>query len=297
LGLSNNDLQPVRGPKSVGTAKEGSNLKILGQLKNAIHLKLGYHGCHFQDQPIVLDGLAMDFNLSGPFLCKHQINQLHDKRCLGIQGRQVPLLSTLTSVAVIPPKDLSNHAYFADNVIPAHTTQLVQLNVPAVQLGFQPGGDVMLTGRGNFMRSTDLHPWINVISQVNRGGRLTTGVMNTTLHAIKVGKDSRYGQVKLMINEGEKQDFAWRRISLLEAKPDTSVKVMSKTVMERMMEGPLSKWMVVPTTEANQARKIEVLIKRFQLDEKDCLTTAENKVKTAALLLLKYWATLSFNGS
>jgi hypothetical protein len=200
-------------------------------------------------------------------------------------------------VAVIPPKDLSNHAYFADNVIPAHTTQLVQLNVPAVQLGFQPGGDVMLTGRGNFMRSTDLHPWINVISQVNRGGRLTTGVMNTTLHAIKVGKDSRYGQVKLMINEGEKQDFAWRRISLLEAKPDTSVKVMSKTVMERMMEGPLSKWMVVPTTEANQARKIEVLIKRFQLDEKDCLTTAENKVKTAALLLLKYWATLSFNGS
>jgi hypothetical protein len=55
--------------------------------------------------------------------------------------------------------------------------------------------------------------------------------------------------------------------------------------------------MVGPTTEANQARRIEVLIKRFQLDEKDCLTTAENGVETAPLLLLKYWATFSFDGS
>jgi hypothetical protein len=181
----------------------------------------------------------MDFNLSGPFLGKHQINQLHDKGCLGIQGHQVPLLSALTSEAVIPPEDLLNHSYFADDVvIPAHTAQLVQLNVPAVQLGFQPGGDVMLTGCGNFMRSTDLHPWINVISHVNRGGRLTAGVKNTTPHAIKVGKHSRYGQVKLMINEEEKQDFPWR-ISLLEAKPDTYVKIMSKTVMERKKDKPM----------------------------------------------------------
>jgi hypothetical protein len=40
-----------------------------------------------------------------------------------------------------------------------------------------------------------------------------------------------------------------------------------------------------------------VLKKKFQLDEKDCLTTAENGVETAALLLLKYCATFSFDGS
>jgi hypothetical protein len=196
----------------------------------------------------------MDFNLSGPFLRKHQINQLHNKECLSIQGRQVPLLSALTFEAVIPPEDLSNNAFFADDVvIPAHTSQLVQLNVPAVQLRFQPGGDVMLTGCGDFMRSTNLHPWVNVISHLNRGGQLTAGVMNTTPHAIKVGKDSRYGQVKLTIKEDEKKDFPWR-ISLLEAKPDTYVKVISKTVVERKTDEPLPEWMVGPTTEANQPR-------------------------------------------
>jgi hypothetical protein len=72
---------------------------------------------------------------------------------------------------------------------------------------------------------------------------------------------------------------------------------MSKTIVERKTDKPLPEWMVGPSTEANQARRIEVLVKKFQLDEKDCLTTAENGVKTATLLLLKNWATFSFDGS
>ena len=40
----------------------------------------------YADRPIIVKGLTMAFNISGPFLKKHQIDQLHSKQAIQVQG-------------------------------------------------------------------------------------------------------------------------------------------------------------------------------------------------------------------
>jgi hypothetical protein len=82
IGLTRNNLQKVPGIQEVGTAMSGTGLKVLGELKNPIHLGFGGCATRFKCGPVVLEGLSMPFNLSGPFLAKFGIDQLHSEGAL-----------------------------------------------------------------------------------------------------------------------------------------------------------------------------------------------------------------------
>jgi hypothetical protein len=82
LGLTRDNLQEVPGIQEVGTAKSVTGLKVLGELQTLIHLRFGGCATCFKCPPVVLEGLSMPFNLSGPFLAQFGMDQLHSEGAL-----------------------------------------------------------------------------------------------------------------------------------------------------------------------------------------------------------------------
>jgi hypothetical protein len=99
LGLTRDNLREVPGIQEVGTAKSGTGLKVLGELKTLIHLRFGRCATRFKCRPVVLQGLSMPFNLSCPFLAQYGINQLHSEGALLAQGKKIPLVASLNPSA------------------------------------------------------------------------------------------------------------------------------------------------------------------------------------------------------
>ena len=95
LGLTTDDLRPLS-TKTIGTAKTGASLTVLGEVKTSLRLKLGGGTDKtFKTRPVVIQGLSMPLNISGPFLKLHKIDQLHSKDSLRVQGRDIALLKPL----------------------------------------------------------------------------------------------------------------------------------------------------------------------------------------------------------
>ena len=131
IGLSLSDLQPVLGAKQVGTAKAGSGLQILGELKTPISLMLGQGKTEFKCRPVVLEGLSMPFNISGPFLHENHIDQLHSEGALSVQGRKIRLVASLDNST---EEALCSNAYvIGKEVIPPHCTKNIMCMVAEVK--------------------------------------------------------------------------------------------------------------------------------------------------------------------
>jgi hypothetical protein len=86
LGLTGDDLREVPEIQEVGTAKSGTGLKVVGELKTPIHLRFGGCATRFKCRPVILEGLSMLLNVSGPFLAQFRINRLHSEGALLVQG-------------------------------------------------------------------------------------------------------------------------------------------------------------------------------------------------------------------
>ena len=57
-------------------------MKILGETKNNFHMTLGEFPTKFKFKPVVVQGLVSSINIGGPFLKRHNIDQLHSRDCL-----------------------------------------------------------------------------------------------------------------------------------------------------------------------------------------------------------------------
>jgi hypothetical protein len=95
LRLTRDDLLEVPGIQEVDTAKSGTGLKVLGELKTPIHLQFGGWATRFKCRPVVFEGLSMPFNLSSPFLAQFGIDQLHSEGALLVQGKKIPMVASL----------------------------------------------------------------------------------------------------------------------------------------------------------------------------------------------------------
>ena len=87
-----NKLQPVVN-KSIGTAKKGISLDVLGKVRQPLKLKLGHVAVTLKTYPIVIKGLNSAFNISGPFLARYGLDLLLSKQAIRVKGRLVPLRS------------------------------------------------------------------------------------------------------------------------------------------------------------------------------------------------------------
>ena len=98
LGLGKSDLRQLPQTK-LGTARRGVHLTILGELVRPLKLEVVGAKPQFSFRPIVVDRLAMDVNLSGPWMKHHKWDQIHSSDAIRIGGC---LLYTSPS-----PRDLS----------------------------------------------------------------------------------------------------------------------------------------------------------------------------------------------
>lgn len=109
LGFPHGRLHPLP-TRAIGTAQRGSLLRILGEVPARLDLT-------FLDKPdapvlpfkpAVVRGLAMECNISGPFLKGHGIDHLHTKDALSIRGTEIPLMATLQE---------RRHAYAGESIV------------------------------------------------------------------------------------------------------------------------------------------------------------------------------------
>ena len=303
LGLTTADLRPLKGISSVGTAKAGASLKVLGELSKPIALRFGGLSTAFKCRPVVLDGLAMPFNISGPFLKQHNFDQIHSRDALRVQGRDIPLVAS-----VEPPckeETIKSEVYCASTVIvPPNHLSYIPVRAPEVESRKMPSGDGILSGDGDFMSKTDLHPWAHTLISMPESGQLHVGVMNTLGTEVTIPEGTRYGCFRLTVSPEQQHQFPWRICTLQSNSPVSSSsnsgssdgsQNASKRVPPSSPVKP-SSFMGGPTTDLNKKDRLLFLVEKFQLDKSPFLTKKEDLLK-AGKLLLDYWDLFSFDGS
>jgi hypothetical protein len=87
--------------KPVGTAKKGATLKVLGEVPRALwmHFTAVPRLPPIRVRPAVVEGLAMECNISGPFMKGHSIDHLHTKDALRMKGTLIPLMAQISGAA------------------------------------------------------------------------------------------------------------------------------------------------------------------------------------------------------
>jgi len=279
LGLTLNDLRPLAIQK-VATAKAGAALRVLGELKKAIHLNLGGLDTRLKTRPVVVEGLAMPFNLSGPFLKLHNIDQLHSRNAVRYQGREIPLCTQQDELVIGTAGESPRHSsavYTMDDVdVPGNSQLVVALRASEVERRALPSGDGLLHGAATFEAATDLHTWNGAMVTCAASGQLQGGLMNTLAETIHVPAGQRYGTFT-RVNTGAEA------VPLVGA-----LQVAAATKTGTAANGTKPK-------QWTREQKKDWLRQEFKLDDSPCLRTTTEKADALALLL-EFWDVFSHNG-
>ena len=184
-------LRPV-GQSSVGTAKHGARLKVLGETVQAVPLKFRGSSMTLYTKPVVIEGLAMDINLAGPFLQEHKIDQLHSKGVLRMGTHHIPMVASLAGGAAPIP----GQGFFAyvngQQVVPARAASPLQLRLGRTA-SRGSSENAILESLPSFMEATDLHPSLAALVTWDTEGLTTVRVLNTQDEPIVVEDGRRYG--------------------------------------------------------------------------------------------------------
>ena len=197
LGLRKEDLEEDPQFQQVNTAKQGAALQVLGKPKRKLRLQLGMLPTKFSCKPFIIKGLSMAFNLSGPFMKKHHIDQLHSQQAIRIQRKHIPLTMAKDHndkevMAKIEP--VESAVYVARNItVPKGTAAFVPVRVPAVASGQVSPGEGLLEAQAHFVSHTDVNPALSVLDCVDPHGIAAVSVMNTSDEDITIQEGQRYG--------------------------------------------------------------------------------------------------------
>ena len=204
LGLTKADLEEDPHLRHAKTAKDNVLIEVLGRPKKKLKLRLGGIGTHFKVRPLVVRGLAMAFNISGPFLAHHKIDHLHSRNALRIMGKLVPLVSPDDPE---PPEDLhhleplSATAYVAEETrVPAQAGVFLPLRVPAAERGRLRSKEGTMVAHAHFVGKTDTHPPLTALCVLDNNGRTATSVLNTTDQDIVIPEGMRYGEFEKTVD-------------------------------------------------------------------------------------------------
>ena len=271
LGLEDSDLRPPD-VKKVATAKAGAQLTVLGQVKRRLKLKIPALGCSFTIRPMVVKGLSMKLNLCGPFLQKKGLNQIHGRNSVEYQGRTTqcahPQPAANAAAAVYVKKDTR---------IEPKTLCFLTLRAPelANDSEVQEG---LVEGSGAFMAKTDLHPWVGAMVDIEPGGQVVAGVMNTSDQPVLLHADTRYGTLTKCGTMAQ-----WQK------DPDTVCAITAPCAEAASAETPQE------TDPRTRKEKVQWLTEQFKLNESPFLKSASN-MQRAVQLLLDHWEAFSIHG-
>ena len=296
LGINlTTDLRPLSISR-IGTAKQGSSMQVLGETSRHIHIMLGDCPTKFKIRPVVVQGLSMPMNLSGPFLKRHNIDQLHSQNSLCLQGRLIPLLSQVSDPLLT---ECSTSALYLNEsvTIPACSVTHTLVNAPQILSGRMPSTEGAVTGSLQFMHNYNAHPWLNSIVVPNEHGQLRVGIMNTLGEPITIPAKTYYGSFQLTCDSSHQNRFPWRLATI------NSATTVTETFRPTDLAAPslpdsspaLPPFMAGPTTKQNYLPRLNYFITTFHLDKSPALNSSQLQLR-AAELLLKYFDVFSFDG-
>ena len=297
-----NEIENAGKYSEIGTAEKGARLDVLGQTKKPIALRFGGVAKTFMTTPIVIRGLSMDVNISGPFLCEHQIDQLHSVGALRVNGRVVKLVNcvrarrlgvrTIKKMNIaqldiarqwVPAKEareteLQQHrkecehsggykVYVVnDQIVPPNSAAFVKLRIPQFEGAPTVEREGSVKCSFSFANKTELHPAIEVAVRTTKTGECYSSVMNLTHEPLTLKEGTKFGV------------FEINQERVLRAKVDKIQGISSISQSKKKMS----------LTE----RRLW-LVKEFQLDESPYLRKDKVMYEQVMKLLLDYFDIMS----
>ena len=256
---------------------------VLGQVSSPLTLQVQGCATKYTFSPVVIQGLAMDVNISGPWMAHHNWDQLHSEGSIKIQGRKVQLETN---------NDQDIGVYVCQKVvIPPWHKATVALQAKDVRLNHLLGQQGYLRGDCSFMDKTDLVPVLNAVVAPQPGGRLIGAVLNSSDRPITLPKDIRFGTytpLKSICEVVLQKPQAPQNV--LVAPPSTKQQ-RQEFVTKLMQKAKATKKTESASQSAactNNQEKRSWIISQFNLDKCECLKNPTDLNK-AVDLLLEFW--------
>ena len=285
LGLSVSDLRPLGSISSVGSAKEGASMKVLGVVPRGLRLRIAGRACEFPFQPVVLENLNMDLNICGPWLAANKVDQLHSRNAISVNGTIVNLLP---SAHMKPGTDVNSPVYFVNSVtVPPQQSVVVPLRLPKLEAQSMARGAGFLSGSEKFEALHDCHSWRSVLAQPSENGTILGGVLNSLDEPVTIPAGTRYGDFTLA-TDASSDDGSGRVAALLNAPGTAKPPTLNK-------DSPLPPFMSGPTTKRNYEQRANHIRTVFDIDNNPTLKTPSDRMQLVALIL-RYWSTFSWDG-
>ena len=290
--------------KSVRTADEKGSLEVLGETRKwlnlAVHPTDREEPVLFQLKPVVIKGLGMPLNLSGPFLKRFGIDQLHSKDALRLpDGGLLPLLAVEETIEAPEPARLA--VVLAENTI--LKPNCIQFINARLQGATERQPDGMVLGEAQLGKHEHLLPWARALVRPNKQNELVVGVCNTAPVPLRVQKGTVYGQFAQLCSPAEEAAYPWRIAVMQDPMKTTNkpsvrermqeiIKTLKKEQKKALSKAKATVKSVLPKTTAE---KRKWLYDAFDLKSNPILTTPAKKQRLVSLLL-QYWDTISVDG-
>ncbi|MGB0246597.1 MAG: hypothetical protein ACPF9Z_08155, partial [Paracoccaceae bacterium] len=217
LQLSDDDLEPLN-KSTVGTAKKNVQLRVLGRVNKPLKMRLSDAETNLIIKPVVIDSLAMDLNLSGPWMKKMAINQMHSQDSIQFQGRMYPLIASIDTE--MKPEVVEADAYFAKDVeISPMTEKIVPLMVPDVVQGQLEPGDFSISGDSETMSKYDVNLVRRGLVRVQSNGKTVCRILNTSSRIIRVPAGKKYGKLRAATEDVSAMDWKDEIVAIQDDEP------------------------------------------------------------------------------
>ena len=211
LDLGPNDLEPIQGRDSIGTAKEGSRMSILGRTREEFEITLHPDLPPMKTRLVVVPDLGMPMNISGLDLEKYKISIVAGRHLL-YKEKRIPLVTRndvspeisrcdAPSVCFIPAESRSKPVFTARTVVLAPLEEVqVQAVIPSRS---RPDQTIQFHSSPRFERRFRLQPCQDVLlrAEPSANGTATKTVVilfNPTPSPVTVPLGTRCGEARRM---------------------------------------------------------------------------------------------------
>ncbi len=194
-------------------------MSVLCETPRRLRLRFAFCKSRFSIRPIAIRNLAMDLNISGLFLKRYNIDQLHSQDALLIHGRLVPLHPKPVSHPEVP---VGQAVVLRDVVVPPLAAAFVPLRVLEVSSGAMPAGDGLVRGGRGYVSTFDYThedngegtgfvPAVSALVRTDQDGCCTSSVVNAADQPLTLAAGSPFGSYHtVMVDRTEKATAPWR---------------------------------------------------------------------------------------
>ena len=179
LGLSLDEVEPIQDLPSIGTAKTGTSLTVLGALRRPLRLTFEGVRAPFYTRPLVCRGLAMEVNISGPFMQAIGLDQVHSRGHAVVRGVEIPLHIPDQQSARRERAQQSGVYSLQQVEIPANSAVFIPARIAEVEAGRIQASEGHVYGHEQLAMTHDLLPVPASLCSVSKEGHTDVFVCNT----------------------------------------------------------------------------------------------------------------------